>query len=789
MPLPAAVSTTQVTGRFTNLNGSPAVGRVTFATSVLLRVTGAPDLIVPGSYTALLDANGVFALALPATNDPDITPSGWLYTVTISIAGSHVDSFDCQVPMSAVPLQLRDLTPAVAVAAVSSYILVSQVGAAGGVASLDAGGKVPGGQLPAPATDATLAAKGLVRLAGDLAGTADAPTVPGLAAKVTSAQAAAAAPVQTVAGRAGAVVLAPVDVPGVVAQWQPATNYAASQPVINPTGELVRALAAHLSGAVYNAANWSKPASGTFAALPGTSRHPLTGFFHLDGYGAKGDGAADDAAAINAAVSAAVAAGGGTLYAPPGVYSIAASSNWGTRLSLRGAGIGKTIFQPKATMVGSCFQQGSSVAAPLTDCQFRDFEIDGSLVPTTTLSKGFFFTYMLRARFENVDVHGTTATGFGADFLRDTVYDRCVAEGCGRAAVGAETTTGGCSGFGIGSGASQVENVIVSRCVARNNARYGIFIEFQSGIGTFLSRGAEFVDNYVEGNYYGIGSCGVERSRIARNVVTGATLHGIHIGPSDATHGALSVGDQVLDNIITSCGGRGINIDATTPSNLTPYVGDHRIAGNLCRGNTGVQIKVSASATVTNLQVLNNLVESGGSIGIDFAGGRLNDLVLAGNSVVDNTGDGIRVLTTTLRLRAVSNKCTDTRAAGSKTQTYGLDVASVATDADIRGNDLRGNATAGMNTVGGFAGTSRVEDNPGYNPIGTDTLAVTVSPMTYTVGASRETLYVLGGTWTNVSVNGVNVATTTPNVITCDPGDVVIFTYTAAPVAIKRQRH
>jgi hypothetical protein len=66
-----------------------------------------------------------------------------------------------------------------------SYIPASEKGAANGVATLDATGVVPASQLPPSGStpDATTISKGIVQLAGDLAGTAAAPTVPGLASK------------------------------------------------------------------------------------------------------------------------------------------------------------------------------------------------------------------------------------------------------------------------------------------------------------------------------------------------------------------------------------------------------------------------------------------------------------------------------------------------------------------------------------------------------------------------------------------------------------------------------
>jgi hypothetical protein len=66
----------------------------------------------------------------------------------------------------------------------ANKISTSARGAANGVAALDGTGRVPVAQLPAGyQADATTTSKGIVQLAGDLGGTAAAPTVPGLTAK------------------------------------------------------------------------------------------------------------------------------------------------------------------------------------------------------------------------------------------------------------------------------------------------------------------------------------------------------------------------------------------------------------------------------------------------------------------------------------------------------------------------------------------------------------------------------------------------------------------------------
>ena len=83
-----------------------------------------------------------------------------------------------------------------------SYVPASEKGAANGVATLDATGKVPAAQLPAAGStpDATTTSKGIVQLAGDLGGTSTAPTVPALASKADDATVIHLAGSETVAG-------------------------------------------------------------------------------------------------------------------------------------------------------------------------------------------------------------------------------------------------------------------------------------------------------------------------------------------------------------------------------------------------------------------------------------------------------------------------------------------------------------------------------------------------------------------------------------------------------------
>lgn len=71
-----------------------------------------------------------------------------------------------------------------------AYLPVAQKSVPSGVAALDASGKLMSSQLPDGilAVDASTTTKGIVRLAGDLSGTADLPIVAGLSSKIDNSQ-------------------------------------------------------------------------------------------------------------------------------------------------------------------------------------------------------------------------------------------------------------------------------------------------------------------------------------------------------------------------------------------------------------------------------------------------------------------------------------------------------------------------------------------------------------------------------------------------------------------------
>jgi hypothetical protein len=87
-----------VTGKYIATDGTVVSGTITFTTPQIVIVPLNGMVVVPKDINVSLDEEGAFSVVLPATNDPDIQPWGWTYTVTENLDTQNGRTFYMEVP-------------------------------------------------------------------------------------------------------------------------------------------------------------------------------------------------------------------------------------------------------------------------------------------------------------------------------------------------------------------------------------------------------------------------------------------------------------------------------------------------------------------------------------------------------------------------------------------------------------------------------------------------------------------------------------------------------------------
>jgi hypothetical protein len=113
MALPTGVSPVTVTGRFVRPDGQPCRGKVTFTPSRTLTGPGTDPQVVmpPAPVVVQLDTLGRISVVLAATDDSDLEPTPWTYSVVEEITGQTARSYSISLPASPASVDLADLAP------------------------------------------------------------------------------------------------------------------------------------------------------------------------------------------------------------------------------------------------------------------------------------------------------------------------------------------------------------------------------------------------------------------------------------------------------------------------------------------------------------------------------------------------------------------------------------------------------------------------------------------------------------------------------------------------------
>ncbi|MFE9256512.1 hypothetical protein [Streptomyces sp. NPDC006879] len=111
LALPAEIPTVTVHGTYLGPDGRPLAGTVTFSAPSML-VFADSDVFVAGPVVSTLDENGRFQVTLPATNAPNMQPTGWAYVVKENLSGVIGGrTFSALLPKETPDVDLADIAP------------------------------------------------------------------------------------------------------------------------------------------------------------------------------------------------------------------------------------------------------------------------------------------------------------------------------------------------------------------------------------------------------------------------------------------------------------------------------------------------------------------------------------------------------------------------------------------------------------------------------------------------------------------------------------------------------
>lgn len=122
MPWPSALTVITLPGTIVSPDEdqTPGQGIITFHMPFALYIPADDVVVAPQPLTAAV-VNGTFTIDLPATNDPDVSPSGWTYRVVVN-TDVYKNTYELELPYTTAPgTRFEDIPPAVTPTTVATY--------------------------------------------------------------------------------------------------------------------------------------------------------------------------------------------------------------------------------------------------------------------------------------------------------------------------------------------------------------------------------------------------------------------------------------------------------------------------------------------------------------------------------------------------------------------------------------------------------------------------------------------------------------------------------------------
>ncbi len=552
-------------------------------------------------------------------------------------------------------------------------------------------------------------------------------------------------------------------------------------------------------------------------------------------YGATGNGSTSDTTAINVAISCVSARGGGILYFPPGVYISTFAIIAKSSVTLMGDDkYASVISLPQSNINPMDFSMIENNGT-LSKFSMKNIGIRGNRSFQTTnftngssdgYGVGFFSGPINDVEFDNIYV-----SSFGS-----TTFPTSSGGGILIVPVGADSR---CNDIRCTNSIFRNNSKIGGFYIDPSEATLGGGKNYYINDNTIYGSGGNNNGLYVLGGYLGAGTSNyfVENVQINRNqfymeanldaCIEINGVRGFTINENNAVMTSSGVCNFLIRSDVKNGSFSNNNIvsyssDTTKPSialvafSNGEYQDNIVVDGNtviLSTANTNVfkiqkgsrRIKfsnnvVSSTATISpvssvlgvgeasDVDIFNNTFENitNGIVISDGTFPSTSRIRIKNNSWNNSGGSAAAQISTTGGTISVTYlHVEDNTVTNPKSTSGGAAFASLAVSANT-GNIIRNNKVfGGLSVIDSTVPWSSIQNNLGYNPVGPSAITVGASPFTYTAGVTPETVYIQGGTVSNITIGGTSVAVASPSQVQLPSGVAVVVTYTGTPTMVR----
>lgn len=370
---------------------------------------------------------------------------------------------------------------------------------------------------------------------------------------------------------------------------------------------------------------------------------PFKDLFHIKAYGAAVDGVTNDKAAVVAAITAAITAGGGTVYFPSG----------STVMSGGSASLDAIATTPNVTLLGT---NGSNVLiggmtsyldfGNFNALTFRNLNFIGTSTSSESAERFIVASSTALTLFDNCNFYGLSTTSSDSEYYgciglyyTPTVFNKCVFIGC--AGVSAVVTSRG------GSGLRMVDTQFLD-LGAFNGVTYSTTVKTAGGAWvrftlmndiTAANQGVGIFENclFDEAPLYGIRFNGTAATR-EHNAVVRACRFNTGVNRGGGVYGAAIYATEMREVRITDTTAGFSN--NTTDHSVAEFNNVDEVHLDNFRGIYGAKY-VTFSGSTARVIHRNCALAGNGTypLGWNNSAGAVIDTAAGDSAVVHNTGD------------------------------------------------------------------------------------------------------------------------------------------------------